>query len=64
VAKELADIIRREISANVHPLLERIAELEFQVRSMRAKECAASGAATWPSHRPGIKTKGNEKQVQ
>ena len=64
MAKELADIIRREISANVHPLLERIAELEFQVRAMRAKEYTAGDTATWRV-RPGIKTKsGNEKHVQ
>jgi hypothetical protein len=65
IAKELADLVRREIATATRPLLERIAELEFQVRSMRAKEYAASDAATWPGARPGIKTKsGNEKHVQ
>jgi hypothetical protein len=37
-ARELVAMIRQEIAASVRPQLERIAELEFQVRAMKAKE--------------------------
>ena len=52
MAHELADIVkehvRKEISMNMQPLLERLVSAEFEIRALKAKESVALPKAIVP----------------
>jgi len=48
VAREFADIVRKEIELTQRPLLERLVAAEFEIRALKAKECIELSKATVP----------------
>ena len=48
IAREFADVVRKEIVANMQPLLERLVAVEFEIRALKAKESMAASKAIIP----------------